>query len=99
MSEINIECHHDNPPAFPRVGFVSPEDNEPISGNLGMTLRDYFAAAASEDDIRSMAEMHKKTVPNSDLNDGFGPDYKYPSRAKCRYLHADAMLAARKEGA
>lgn len=46
MSKINIECHDDNPPAFPRVGFVSPEDNEPIAGNFGMSLRDYFAAAA-----------------------------------------------------
>jgi len=47
MSEkINIECDYDNPIAFPRVGFVSPEDGEPISGNLGMSLRDYFAAAA-----------------------------------------------------
>jgi hypothetical protein len=63
----------------------------------GMTLRDYFAAAASEGDIANMREAYKQAVPNTDEGDGYGPDYKYPSRTKCRYLHAHEMLAARKE--
>ena len=48
----------------------------------GMTLRDYFAAKASEDDIRANAM--------------FGELYAHPEdRCKARYRHADAMLAER----
>ena len=48
----------------------------------GMTLRDYFAALASEDDIRANAM--------------FGELYAHPEdRCKARYRHADAMLAER----
>ena len=82
MSKINIECHDDNPPAFPRVGFVSPEDNEPISGNLGMALRDYFAAAA----LQGM-------MGNRSLVDNFSGHAVMAGKS---YLLADAMIEARK---
>jgi hypothetical protein len=83
--------------AFPHLNpdFDGNWNNNPQRG--GMTLRDYFASAANEEDICNMREKYKKAVPDTDAGDGYGPDYKYPSRTKCRYLHADEMLAARKE--
>lgn len=51
----------------------------------GMSLRDYFAAKASEDDIlhqaRSMDEL------------------AFDWRSTARYMHADAMLRARQQPA
>jgi len=49
----------------------------------GMTLRDYFAAAA---------------LTGIRANDSVEWN-EYSGIAKCAYLQADAMLAARKEGA
>ena len=69
-----------NPPAFPR----------PFSGTTqyaqdGMTLRDYFAAKASEADI---AEYMPQTMGEAKF---------HPNRTRqwARYQHADAMLKAR----
>jgi hypothetical protein len=50
-----------------------------------MTLRDYFAAKASEADI---AEYMPKTVGEATLQ-------PYRTRQWARYKHADAMLKAR----
>jgi hypothetical protein len=61
----------------------------------GLTMRDYFAAAANEEDLEMMIFQHRKIIEDTD----YGPVYKNPTRAQCRYLFADAMLAARKEGA
>lgn len=49
---------------------------------IGMTLRDYFAAHATENDIAA----HMPT-----MSDTTGGDL----RAEARYLHANAMLKAR----
>lgn len=49
----------------------------------GMSLRDYFAAKASEDDIRGAMSMGESW---QDVYD----------RATARFRHADAMLEARK---
>ena len=51
----------------------------------GMTLRDYFAAKASEADI---AEYMPKTVGEATLQ-------PYRTRQWARYKHADAILKAR----
>lgn len=82
--------------AFPHAPYATDRSNW-SDGSQGMTLRDYFAASASEEDIQSMRDAHKRPVPGSD-DYLYGSDYIYPSRSECRYLHADTMLAARKEG-
>jgi hypothetical protein len=80
-------------PAFPANHF-DLADNE-----HGMTMRDYFAAKATDEDVQAMRHL----VPPCDrvVGDGFGskrvvlgcaPDNW---RALARYLHADAMLKAR----
>lgn len=55
-----------------------------------MTLRDYFATHASDDDVGRI------------LNDFFcvnvGEDVAQPTRAEAKYMHADAILAARETG-
>ena len=57
--------------------------------NPGMTLRDWFATHASEQDI----ESHRVTKRNV-----AGQPLEAPSsREVARYRHADAMIAARKE--
>lgn len=52
-----------------------------------MTLRDYFAAKASEEDIKAQAEVIRSSSTLGILPDGW--------LAVARYMHADAMLAAR----
>jgi hypothetical protein len=67
-------------PAFPRSGFSGPEGfGRPENG---MTLRDYFAAHATEEDIRCSMVLGESWEDRED-------------RAEARYRHADAMLAAR----
>ena len=55
-----------------------------------MTLRDYFAAKASEEDIKAQAEVIRSSSTLGILPDGW--------LAVARYMHADAMLAAREAG-
>lgn len=66
----------DNPPAFP---FVEPPTE--CNVNTGMTLRDYFAAAA----LSSMAASE----------DEYGTTRSVEDRAEWSFEQADAMLAAR----
>ena len=66
--------HNDGGPAFP---------SENKQGQIdGMTLRDYFAAMASKEDIERVYFYNR-------------PDL---TRQQARYIHADAMLAAREAG-
>lgn len=62
-------------PAFPIKGPVMTSDEQ------GMTLRDYFAVRASEQDINVIL--------------CFAPEHL--TRAQARYRYADAMLEARKQ--
>lgn len=67
---------NDGGPAFPAQHF----DLTP--GERGISIRDYFAAKATEEDIRSMLR--------------FGESYGDPcDRAVARFRHADEMLKAR----
>ena len=85
---------HDNGgPAFPHI------DSACGRFDPGMTLRDYFAAKASDKDIDKMREFVPAVDKVKDLGDGnkrvfYGaePDNW---RQVARYLHADAMLKAR----
>jgi hypothetical protein len=73
-------------PAFPNEGFNGwgkPQE--------GMTLRDYFAARASEDDIRAQGEWIRAEV-QTQYGHGVLPE---GWRTKARYMHADEMLKAR----
>ena len=54
-----------------------------------MTLRNYFAAKASEEDIKAQAEVIRSSSTLGILPDGW--------RVVARYMHADAMLAAREQ--
>ena len=68
---------NDGGPAFPGETW----------GSKGMSLRDYFAARASENDIAN----HRYILYHS------GGYIKEPSREQCRYAYADAMLAERQK--
>jgi hypothetical protein len=70
----------DGGPAFP--GQVD-HGAAGIESFVGMTLRDYFAAKASEDDIKDILEW-KDILECTNC-----------SRQEARYIHADAMLKAR----
>jgi hypothetical protein len=75
----------DGGPAFPRSG------NERDYGECGMSLRDYFAAKANNTDI---AEIMCR-LENTEY-DGCERVCKI-TRQEARYVHADAMLAAREK--
>ena len=63
----------------------------------GMTLRDYFAAKASEEDIKAHQEGGVKEQVVDDLNGRkkiVYCDVRY-TREQAKYRYADAMLKAR----
>jgi len=59
----------------------------------GMTLRDWFAANASEQDIQDFLPQDRREECAFKKEHGFWPDRRW-----ARYSHADAMLAARMKG-
>lgn len=75
--------HNDGGPAFPALEDTVLYNGEIIHREKGMSLRDYFAAKASEEDIQYWQ------------NDGNGN--KIRSRSQARYLHADSMLKIREQ--
>lgn len=78
--------------AFPRPTSVETDDTGTRLDQEGMTLRDYFAAEATDADI---AEWIPDTVGESiKLAQRLGTTTKY-LRAWARYQHADAMIAER----
>ena len=77
-------------PAFP-----TPAHNLP---NDGMTLRDYFAAHATDEDIYTAMDLVKKVEVVRDRGNGHKViERGYPdnTRQLARYIHADKMLKAR----
>ena len=81
-----MEKINDGGPAFP----VPVQDDRDCysryaSGYGGMSLRDWFASHASENDIR----RHQSLIERSN-------GYMYqPSIEECKYAYADAMIKAR----
>lgn len=75
-------------PAFP---LVEPA-GEMCSVSAGMSLRDYFACHASDEDLKTQAnimrESQRKQYGVAVLPDNW--------TSVARYMHADAMLEARK---
>ena len=81
-----MEKINDGGPAFPvsSVGTGDPRDGM-TTGSPGMTLRDWFASHASENDIR----RHQSIIERSN-------GYTYmPSIEECKYAYASEMLRAR----
>jgi hypothetical protein len=81
-----------NTPAFPSANARATASGVMTEGHAGMSLRDYMAIHASEEDIRAQGEeirsaQMRSSPPNGILPDGW--------RLTARYMHADAMLKAR----
>lgn len=58
--------------------------------HLGIGLRDYFAAQASDQDVLAVRQGY---FDSNFRDENFQP----LTQAQCRYMHADAMLAARSQ--
>lgn len=80
----------DGGPAFP-LNELNQRTGDICAQHFGLSLRDYFAAKANEEDIRAQGELIRaKLMREQSL--GILPDDWRPT---ARYMHADAMLAAR----
>jgi hypothetical protein len=104
MSEAN-----DGEPAFPvPVGEREFWDREENGSPNGMSLRDYFAAAALQgciewERMRGVDSLLDDEMPPHSqpltMDDGIDEGDQARNVAKAAYIVADAMLVARKEGA
>ena len=74
-------------PAFPHSRLGSDAD--------GMTLRDYLAIHAAEEDIQRHLPTGRTTVEANSLTGSPLRLPEYRTREQARYAFADAMLAAR----
>ncbi len=86
--ELRMSNTNTGGPAFPTQ----------VASYEGMTLRDYFAAHATEEDICTAMDLVKKVEQVRDLDSGHKViERGYPdnTRQLARYIHADAMLKAR----
>ena len=93
-----------NPPAFPgkQKALLIKSEHSDIAKEYeidqnGMTLRDYFAAKATEKDVEEYERGSRiKEVPRKD---GVGSDrvreIVYYTREQAKFRYADAMLKAR----
>lgn len=90
---------NDGGPAFPQHGWSSvPEVVKRMQDVQGLSMRDYFAAAATDADIEdwipATVEDCYKLCGMLGI-DSDGPNWRSRLRAWARYQHADAMLAER----
>ncbi len=80
-------------------GPAFPPTHGPNTHEFGMSLRDYFAAKAREEDIKAHQDGGvKEQVVDDDLNGRkriVYCDVRY-TREQAKYRYADAMLKARK---
>jgi hypothetical protein len=76
-------------PAFPMAGSTREWDDvkKQWKPQEGMTLRDWFAGQATEEDI----EAHT----GGDIHPQTGRLYNQMTREQAKYAYADAMIAAR----
>lgn len=87
-------------PAFPTEYFYDQDTKHERMPTEGMTLRDYFAAKAREEDIQAhiwkgFNEIQIRTAPD-------GTKYELSvaatwTREQAKYRYADSMLKAREE--
>jgi hypothetical protein len=68
-----------------------------VEGHEGMTLRDYFAISATDEDVAAHLQGPPKPKPKTDMmgKTMFVPAPTYRTREQARYAFADAMLEAR----
>ena len=84
--------------AFPSVMDTYDETQ---GAERGMSLRDWFATHATEEDIKALRNLVPKVV---EIRDNYGPGPAFIEhraepknwRQVARYLHADMMLKARR---
>ena len=81
-----------NEPAF-------PYQNQHGHKFMGMTLRDYFAARATEQDIKHYEQSEDGEMVGTDT---YGTAWRRPriiyhTREQAKYRYADAMLEAREQ--
>lgn len=77
-------------PAFPRPHSQRFQDDQ-FKAQTGMTLRDYFAANASDADVASVMAEYM-------VSEDFGTiviSHCSITRQQARYMHADLMLLER----
>ena len=81
-------------PAFPVLHWISGEST---GAEEGMTLHDYFAARATEQDIKSHEQADGPEAKGVDTlgNEWKRPSIIYYTREQAKYRYADAMLKAR----
>ena len=92
-------------PAFPMTHVtVLAEDGTPNEScevrHEGMTLRDYFAAHAPQDDVERFYETVKvRKYIDVEPSGYHRVNWRRPDNARyiARYMYADAMLKARKD--
>jgi nucleoid-associated protein YgaU len=82
-------------PAFPVLDYITPE--KIAAYKTGMTLRDYFAISATDEDVAAHLQGPPKPKPQTDMmgKTMFVPAPTYRTREQARYAFADAMLKAR----
>jgi hypothetical protein len=79
-------------PAFP----ICIDLGQGVEFHKGMTLRDYFAAQASEEDLKVQSKVMIDQIRARMSREQFCFDCLPDDwRVKARYMHADAMLKAR----
>jgi len=86
-------------PAFPHTVEYKGADCGGVVPHGGMTLRDYFATHASEEDIKYWQPMGVEVTKVRELGNGSKQICYAPgiyTREQARYRYADAMLEARK---
>jgi hypothetical protein len=83
-----MSAHHNGGPAFPITAEQHPNG---ISAEMGMSLRDYFAAKAMQGELAAMQDQ-EGDVCGVALD---APDEALARLAKHYYRIADAMLKAR----
>lgn len=95
---------NDGGPAFPFPSGPEPRVNAYHDRSEGMSLRDWFAGQATTDDVNDAKdrEAQKRAASKHPNNKAEQYELRVRIRAeisntKARYLHADAMLAARQE--
>jgi len=72
-------------------GPAFPSEN-PAEFVSGMSLRDYMAIHATDDDVSVALTRHYDAWI---AQYGHEPAYVWPTRQEARYIHADTMLAER----
>lgn len=91
-------------PAFPTPNRIGANETNTwiaeVPGQEGMTLRDYFAAHASEEDMCVALKSVQKVQRVKDCGNGQKTIVMgYPDNARqiARFIHADQMLKAREQ--